>query len=875
MWTHGPRGAVIAHVLCTMHIIIIARNKCGISTVRTAADQLIIFDTCSGTSIEVFPQDQVAIATSSEIVTVQHHPLQQKERDPARACAYLSTMSDSELAHAIECIEVHSTTTSLVQPDPEGSHAPQQQTSIVNTDTSDILPCDDSRGISTLAQKREAVLTAMVNSGDQHNAAPNAPSSSQDRGLGSHPRQDDDQHQGATGSQMEEVILASGSGRLVHQDNHEAASVAMEVDPSTRNPDLSRYDVSNVLSELDDRPHPAAGASAPSNRAPHQVSRGDYDMVRRGDASGIDDKFEQRARRRGWRSLNRWVIPGFYRHWEMISHMDSRGRDTRVGDFLSGRVSPSDVNCYDFETHLNVWVKDTIRETRNFVLPMIFERLERMSLNNLSLLGCNPELRNFDVVWARNREEFTYCVWASSAACIALENRISELMRSNPTSIPRVVRATLSWRDRLLLHTAVPWERYPKDVEAREEVAGSQLSSPECHLVAPTPAHYGRSGTIVIRPSLTDSHGNFVGYTTLPTSLRDELETYVPLAWRRFARTRRHRYERLIAEHQCEVELFQNYAVASRYPALPSWWNEVEVPYGFYNAVPFFATYRASDIEHNAPYVDVFLRSEWALSVAVHLMYEARGGRLWWIPFDVRQDIIRLQLTDSSSIEDAAEAGIRRQLAQLIGFIDSLAWSKIPRDGKLPSYPDMGDFALSGGSDPDRLNGITPVHRGADWVIFDAEEWCLHLPDEYFVPFIDAEAQHYQPEVPRRDRIRFYGEPSLGSGNLSARDGEEDPNLRRWQRQQLSRLRQSDAELATRVERNLPQSSQREASVPRISRPIGRSRDVGRHERSASLLAFLEREGITDIESFLASQQRHLSGDPFARRNDDAGPSNS
>ena len=217
-------------------------------------------------------------------------------------------------------------------------------------------------------------------------------------------------------------------------------------------------------------------------------------------------------------------------------------------------ISATDVDCYDFNIRLNIFVKDAIRETRNFVLPMLFERLDRMSLKGLSLITGSPSFRKFDVVWARNHEKYAYCVWASSSAFIALEDRISELMNSNPSSVPRVVCGVLSWRSRLLLHPAVPWERYPKDVDLQDSMAESELSSPECFSVAPTPAHYGRSGNIIIRPSMVDRNGEFTGYSTLPTPLRDELETYVPLAWRRFARTRRHRYERMIAEHQCEVE---------------------------------------------------------------------------------------------------------------------------------------------------------------------------------------------------------------------------------------------------------------------------------------------------------------------------------
>ena len=70
-------------------------------------------------------------------------------------------MSDSELALAIECIEVNPTTTSLVQQ--QHPELPQQpQASTAQTDTSPIGCADaSSRRISTITQKREAVLSAM------------------------------------------------------------------------------------------------------------------------------------------------------------------------------------------------------------------------------------------------------------------------------------------------------------------------------------------------------------------------------------------------------------------------------------------------------------------------------------------------------------------------------------------------------------------------------------------------------------------------------------------------------------------------------------------------------------------------------------------
>ena len=119
---------------------------------------------------------------------------QQIERVPARACAYLSTISDSELAQGIDCIEGNSTTTSLVHP----QQAQQQLVSVAVAESSTPIGADaPSRGINIVAQKREAVLAAMNDHGDGAHSAPNAPPTSQDNGLGSAPIQADQQQQGA------------------------------------------------------------------------------------------------------------------------------------------------------------------------------------------------------------------------------------------------------------------------------------------------------------------------------------------------------------------------------------------------------------------------------------------------------------------------------------------------------------------------------------------------------------------------------------------------------------------------------------------------------------------------------------------------------
>ena len=331
------------------------------------------------------------------------------------------------------------------------------------------------------------------------------------------------------------------------------------------------------------------------------------------------------------------------------------------------------------------------------------------------------------------------------------------------------------------------------------------------------------SNSFVIRGLFQDFDGSFTDYDIEKVSLTVEYKDYLPESWRRQERNRRHQYQRLIAGHQCEVEILRNSAIYQRYPALPLWWRDVEVPYGFLNVMPCIVTY-SSYLFHGtaSPITNCRLRSEWALSVATHLMYEVRTGRLWWIPFAVRKDIRCLGLHLSRPNDLDTVRIDRERLGQLLSFIDSLAWSKIPRDGsQLSGYPNLGtEFACSGGDSPSNLNGITPVYEGADWVIFDAECWCLHLSDDYFVEYTDAERGVFTPEHPRPDRVHYYR--SQGQSSSSTGYGTN--------------------------------------SVPSIEPRISRSRSDSSTGISPSFTTFLARQGITDMQSFLEMQQAIAEG---------------
>ena len=331
------------------------------------------------------------------------------------------------------------------------------------------------------------------------------------------------------------------------------------------------------------------------------------------------------------------------------------------------------------------------------------------------------------------------------------------------------------------------------------------------------------SNSFFIRRSFQDIDGSFSAYNIEKFSLTAEYKDYLAESWRCQERNRRHQYQRLIVGHQCKVEILRTRAIYQRYSSLSLWWRDVEVPYCFLNVMPCIVAYSSCLFHATVSLItNCRLRSECALSVATHLMYEARTGRLWWIPFAVRNDIRCLGLHLSGPNDLATVRTGRERLGQLLGFIGSLAWSKIPRDGtRLSVYPNLGnEFACSGGDSPSSLNEITPVHEGADWVIFDAERWCLHLSDEYFVEYTDAECDLFTPEHLRPDRFGYYR--SHGKSSSSTGYGTN--------------------------------------SVPSIESRISRCGSDNSAGISPSFTALLARQGITDMQSFLERQQAIVEG---------------
>lgn len=72
------------------------------------------------------------------------------------------------------------------------------------------------------------------------------------------------------------------------------------------------------------------------------------------------------------------------------------------------------------------------------------------------------------------------------------------------------------------------------------------------------------------------------------------------------------------------------------------------------------------------------LRTEWPSRVARHLVYEARKGRLWWIPGPVRENIRSLDLMNPFVSMDQRDGKDAIQLRSLLGLLDLVHLSALP-----------------------------------------------------------------------------------------------------------------------------------------------------------------------------------------------------
>ncbi len=554
---------------------------------------------------------------------------------------------------------------------------------------------------------------------------------------------------------------------------------------------------------------------------------------------------QKEAWKRGLYNPNRFITPGIAT-W--VEESRTQWADGRASSYFSA----SEIDSWDYRIHLRIRNNQVKPYAKNRFVSYAYEHQSRVALSRVRLQGLGNEMvGKFDVEFARRASDLPYLSYLMGVDFETIRNAIND---SPPTSSSsnRVSRVFMGPETVLCEHDGVPWEKYLLELPATTS-DNSAITAPSFRRCAPPPVHYtsGPDGSkLVIKPSMMGDDGQFLGYAVIDTPLKEEARAYTPLSWRRQERSKRHRYGCFSAGTQCEIDIITRRAVDNGYPRVPNWWADVEVPYGFWNGLPRILYYQGSKFLAGASAAyEVLLRSEWARSVATHLIYEARGGRLWWVPMAVRQDIRILGLEDESKVGNLPpgndvnqERMVRRGLKRLLEYIDMIAWEKIPSNGVIPEYPDLGEeFSCSGGLEPDtQIGRITPVHRSGDWVIFDPERWCLHLPDKYFVPFKDDSTKDFDPEHPR------VGREYDGDDRNAPLDAEQ-ASIRDWQQRQVDRIRARNPNASV----SLPsQAGPSQVTIPVATRI---ERTPTRQEPSSAqrLLDALADRGITNLDDLL------------------------
>lgn len=197
-----------------------------------------------------------------------------------------------------------------------------------------------------------------------------------------------------------------------------------------------------------------------------------------------------------------------------------------------------------------------------------------------------------------------------------------------------------------------------------------------------------------------------------------EIDTkFQPLTDRRAMRRNRHRVGVFLCPEWKEAYKTRRDAMEIRYPAYPSWWGPYEVPYGCRAELPPVLYYASSKLLRGPDDPSwLIFRAEWAMNVLEDVVYQARSGRLYWVPPALRDDMRTLGI---SSLLERCSRSVQVEAEQLINFIDRIRWSDVPAVQRfIPGY--AGDW--------------TPVFANGDFVWFDAANWRPDLEDGALLP---------------------------------------------------------------------------------------------------------------------------------------------
>ena len=360
----------------------------------------------------------------------------------------------------------------------------------------------------------------------------------------------------------------------------------------------------------------------------------------------------------------------------------------------------------------------------------------------------------------------------------------------------------------LSVYAGIPWvvlfEDVPEGLDG-EELIEFLADPPRRNTVYPC-FEKTAEGEVRICPHWLDARGNPSARPrkTIP-SWREQFKRYYPAPWRQYERQMRHATGCFISWHNLEAERFVASAREKYYPKIPTFWPDVEVPYGFNCAGAVVTTYLPSQLHAHQGALEAILRSEWAYWVSLHLLFEARAGQLWWVPYELRRDVRAVGLTDRTDREkfSATERKASRELAKLLDCIDAASWQDLPHKDVCvtPEWPKV-PVRYMGGVSPKQPGLATSVFETPDWVLFAPVTWELPLPKQYLVKGHGTD--HATIEHPRRRRV-------FESTKAAAYDPTIDEARAEWRASRMASLSEAErAAVEAALQRKKPSGSSRD-----------------------------------------------------------------
>lgn len=176
----------------------------------------------------------------------------------------------------------------------------------------------------------------------------------------------------------------------------------------------------------------------------------------------------------------------------------------------------------------------------------------------------------------------------------------------------------------------------------------------------------------------------------------------------RVERRARARYGVLAQWHQPEVEHVEVLYQDERWVTVPRWFEEWEVPQGFWAELGPPLAYIGSQIQRDRQSGWwVVVLTNWVVEVWAYALWEAFDTwRLWWLPPKIREAVNHLNLRPALGLDGVRDA------QQAVSLMNSIDWDRVPRDQR-------SRLSVSADWSVGRTGDV------GDYVYVNPEEWRL------------------------------------------------------------------------------------------------------------------------------------------------------